>query len=364
MRQAVNRIVAAVVFVCILLVLMIETGFFARPIDKDADNMSYLYKEDKNSVNVVCMGSSAMYRFWIPQQAYEEQQFTSSLVSTASQSIKAVPYLMDEVKKTQDVDLFVVEIRSPLSDEAREIRGMTEKKDILMSRLSSIAMGMKPSVNRLNMINKLLVEDEKNKKLEWMVPILKYHDNIHKFTSDEMVERLNGIDQKDVYTRQTYMVEKQKKITFENNPEIILSEESKMAIDCVVEKADELGTKVLLISTPYIPTKTRGALQLQMAEYIRQQGYDYLDMSDQYKEIGLDLNVDFYDKNHTNIVGAKKVTTYLDLYIAENYDLRNCLDDAQKIRWKEICETWNEEENKLIELWKQEVEKGTSDEKE
>ena len=263
MKLIVKRIVAAITFLCILLTLITKAGFLVRPLEVDADNMSYLYKEDKNSMNVVCMGSSAMYRFWIPQQAYMEQQFTSSLISTASQNMDTVPYLMEEVEKTQKVDLFVVEIRSIISEEARINKG-TEKTEVLLSRLGYTAMGMKQSLNRIQLIDHLLKEDEENTKLEWMIPILKYHDNIHKMSAEQLTDRLNGIGKDEIYTKLTYMVAPQKKRAFKSNTDVMLSDEAKDSIDNVIEKANELGAHVLLIATPYIPTKTRGALQLQI----------------------------------------------------------------------------------------------------
>lgn len=362
MKLIVKRIVAAITFLCILLTLITKAGFLVRPLEVDADNMSYLYKEDKNSMNVVCVGSSAMYRFWIPQQAYMEQQFTSSLISTASQNIDTVPYLMEEVEKTQDVDLFVVEIRSIISEEVRINKG-TEKTEVLLSRLGYTAMGMKQSLNRIQLIDHLLKEDEENTKLEWMIPILKYHDNIHKMSADQLTDRLNGIGKDEIYTKLTYMVTPQKKHAFKSNTDVMLSDEAKDSIDNVIEKANELGAHVLLIATPYIPTKTRGALQLQMNDYIRQQGYDYLDMTDKYDEIGLNLKTDFYDKNHMNISGAKKVTRYMAAYISDNYKLSHLLNTEQEQRWMKICDAWQKEEKELSDLWQQEIDQGVDHEK-
>ena len=48
MKLVIKRVVAAVVFAGILLGVVNAVGFFARPIDVEADNMNYLYKEDKD----------------------------------------------------------------------------------------------------------------------------------------------------------------------------------------------------------------------------------------------------------------------------------------------------------------------------
>lgn len=360
MKLVIKRVVAAVVFAGILLGVVNAVGFFVRPIDVEADNMSYLYKEDKDTLNVVCLGSSAMYRFWIPQQAYEEQNFTSNLVASSAQNIKAVPYLMEEIEKTQDVDLFIVEIRSPLADEAHRLSGKY-KQAKYTSLFSVVPMGMKQSLTRLQMINEVLVEDNENTKLEWMIPILKYHGNINKLTADEFVDRLNGVDKDELYTRIIANVKKQKEPVFEDDPDIVLPECDKQSIDNIEAKAKELGTKVLFISTPYIPNETRAALQVKMGEYINQQGYDFLDMTQKLDEIGLDLNVDFYDKNHVNIAGAQKVTTYMTDYIADHYKFQDRLNSDQKKYWENLCEDWDKEAADLLDQWQTEVEKGVSE---
>lgn len=361
MKLVIKRIVAAVVFLGILLGLITKAGFFVRPIDIDSDNMSYFYKEDKDTLNVVCMGSSAMYRFWISQQAYDEQHFTSNLVTNAGQEIDAVPYLMEEVEKSQNVDLFVVEVRSPIADEAFRLDDEFDE-NIYLSRFGFLVMGMKQSLNRLQLINNVLTENEQNTKFEWMIPILKYHDNIYKMTADKFVERLNGVDKDKIYTKVTYYVEKQEQPVYEDDPSIKFPDRYKKSIDNIAAKADELGAKVLFVSTPYIPNHSRAALQLQMSDYINQQGYDYLDMTDKIDEIGLDLDVDYYDENHANIGGAQKVTSYMAAYIADHYDLPNRLNEEQTKRWEKLCDQWeNEDKVKMIEKWQKEIDKGAKE---
>lgn len=359
----VKRIIAAVVFICLLGGMMTSVGHFFRPEGKDSDTLNYLYKEDKDSLNVVMIGSSAIYRFWIPQQAYETHGFTSAIVGSAAQDIRAVPYLMDEVEKTQDVDLYVVEVRSAVAYQARIMDDEVDQaRDT--SWFSSIAMGMRPSLNRLALINDLLVEDEENKKLEWMIPILKYHGNAVTFTADQIVERLNGIKDTELYMKQTYRVVPMQETDHPGNDEIQLSEENKNSIDRIAAKAAELGKRVLFVSTPYFEKESRSYVQDCLAEYIRQQGYEYLDMSDRMDEIGLVAQTDYYDEEHTNISGAQKVTKYLSDFLAENYEMKDRLNEDQKAYWNVMCEEWNEEATQLMEKWNEEVLKGVTDEKE
>ena len=81
-RKKVLKTVASVLIFLFLLVTIINfLGPLLRPEGQDFDGWHYFYAEDKNSLNAVMIGSSAIYRYWIPAQAYEEQGFTSCMIS-------------------------------------------------------------------------------------------------------------------------------------------------------------------------------------------------------------------------------------------------------------------------------------------
>lgn len=361
MKVVIKRMVAAVVFMCILVVAVNNLGYFFRPDDMNTESFGYLYKEDDDTLNVACIGSSAIYRFWIPQEAYEKSGFTSALVASAAQDIKTVPYLMDEILRTQDVDLFVVEVRQPIAERARKINNKYVQKDATGS-FAYVATSMKQSADRVQMIDQILVEDEDNTKLEWWIPLLKYHDNSHTFTADQIVARLNGVDEDDMYVRQASTITVNEQKGFVADTQYEFTDEDKRELDLVAAKAEELGKKVLFVATPYSPGKVRGALHLQMNDYIEQQGYDYLDLNQYVDQIGLDFSTDYYDDIHTNIAGAQKVTAYLANYLSENYDLKSRLDESQTAHWESMCKKWDKQAEELMKAWEQEKAKGENSE--
>ncbi len=72
------------------------------------------------------------------------------LIGTAAQDIRLAPYLMEEAARTQDLDLFVVEVRSII------IRGdVTKIKDEHYNyRMEVMTSGMRPSSTKFEMIQK------------------------------------------------------------------------------------------------------------------------------------------------------------------------------------------------------------------
>lgn len=104
-RKKVLKTVAGILLFLFLLTTIINLlGPLFRPEGQDFDGWQYFYAEDNNTINAAMIGSSAMYRYWIPAQAYEEQGFTSCMISQSRQNIRAVPYIMEETLKSQDPD--------------------------------------------------------------------------------------------------------------------------------------------------------------------------------------------------------------------------------------------------------------------
>ena len=300
--------------ICTVLFLGLnKAGELARPQDFDSDVWTNYYAEEDNTINTALLGSRSMSRYWIPTQAYEEQGYTSMLIGTAAQDIRLAPYLMEEAAKTQDLDLFVVEVRSII------IRGdVTKIKDEHYNyRMEVMTSGMRPSSTKFEMIQKYYRTDEKS-KFELMFPILKYHDNLLTFDRQVLIDRLNQGTDEFKTGRQRAKITKIKEPVFESDGQLHLSDETLGYIDDIETKAEELGVKVLLVATPYYPSKGQASKQLQLDEYIASKGYDYLNMNNVLDELNLDYSTDFYNSKHVNIAGAKKVTTYLAQYIEDN----------------------------------------------
>lgn len=348
--QIIKKIISVIIFFVILVYLVSKTGQFARPDDSDTDMWATYYAEDKNTIDVIMIGSSALYRYWIAPQAYEEQGFTSTVIGSASQDICQIPYIMEEAVKSQDADLIVVELRNIVARDQYDAISPEEQK----YRFEVVTSGMNPSITRLKMINDLYDEDLIS-KMEMMFSVLKYHNNLMEYDRDYLIERLKNEPVSDKYVNVRADVKAKKKLVYESDDDTILSEKSKTYIDAIEDKAKELDKKVLLIFTPYKPRKDQIVEQKQIGEYCKKQGYDYLDMNLYVDDIGLDFSTDLYNGKHTNVAGSQKVTTYLAEYMKQQYGLSADLDKKQKAEWQHACELWHEERTTLMQKWEDNI---------
>ncbi len=338
-------------------IIMYE-GLIGRPYSGDTynyDGWQYYYSEDDNSLNVVAVGSSAMYRFWMPPLAYEEQGFTSINLGHSYQLFSALPYIIEELTKTQDPDLVMIEVRSLLNERQAVIDNTEDGQPDLQSwKLDVIASGMNYSSTRFNLIHDLYVDIEGDCELNWYIPVLKHHSLSYSVPITSSFSR--ATEQKHKYkTSSTYAYVAPIE-DYSNKKELygeyVLTDADKALIDSVIAAGEKYGVDIFFVSTPYTLTRERGSLQLSLQMYMEEKGYDYLDLNDCFDEIGLDPKTDYKDLIHTNVVGAEKVTSYLAKYIADNYVLDNViLTEAQIKEWETACKAYNRYSAALKTQW-------------
>lgn len=358
-RKKVLKTVAGVLIFLFLLITIINLlGPLFRPEGQDFDGWQYFYAEDKNSLNAVMIGSSAMYRYYLPAQAYEEQGFTSVMVSQSCQNIRAVPYIMEEILKSQDVDLFVVELRQVVVDLAQGDDLTEEEKEKENYYLSILTSGMKQSTTRMRLIHDLLLDTETDNELEWQIPLLKYHENIFEISKNDWADRLTMGKSKYKGLRVRTTVDPQVRPTRfpdAENATFELPDKGKQYIEDIVKTANKYGKKVLFVSTPYVYAPSRFPYQCALNAYMEEAGYPYLNMDAKAvrEVIDLDYNVDFYNPRHVNYVGAEKITSYLAMYMKDHYQFTDKLNEKQKKEWDNAVSAWNEKEIQYRQEWEE-----------
>lgn len=360
MKQIAKRIIAGVLFFSIFFVIIMYAGLIGRPYYNGSYNYNiwqYFYEEDDNTHNVVSIASSAMYRYWVPTLAYSEYGFTSFTIGSTRLPFNTVPYIIEEVMKTQNPDVIVVEVRSLLNQRISEIDdneyGQADMQSWVLDIISS---GMNYSSTRFNMIHDVYVDTEGDYELYWHFPILKHHSLEYSLPLSERVKRI--FSSKDPY-KSTYLHSGVEVLDGESeNKELFgeyyLTDAEKALIDKVVAKAAEYDVELLFVATPYHLGKSDASMLKSFEEYAQEKNYTYVDFNDYTDEIGLDNETDFYNELHTNLVGAEKFTKYFSQYLLDNYELDNVnLTSAQVTEWETACKLWDEQSVALKEIWKE-----------
>lgn len=351
LKSGILKIVKSVVFLMVLGVLVMKAGVFLRPVDRDAVVLTDFYDMEKDSVDVALIGSSALFRYWLPSQAYEEQGFTSGMLYCSEQDVSSITYMIEELMKTQDPDVLLVENRRIISEQVKEIDNKLNQKKLNYFTQVMIS-GMKPSLTKYKLIDEILGQSL-GEKLENMVPLLKYHENAYEYSLEELIARSEEDMVDHIMSLQKSTVE-ELDFTLCSEDEYtddILTEKYLVMLDEIQKKGQEYGKKVIFLCMPYVSSARGQTLRAQMRDYMDEKGYEYIDLTVIPDKIGLDFKTDFYNGSHTNVSGAEKTTSYLARYLMEHYEIDTSHSSSVQSFWSDFVSRWHIKEAELKEEW-------------
>ncbi len=341
-----KHVIASGIFAAIALVLLIPISYILRPTDGLFRRyaVSGFYAEQENTLDVVTFGSSAIYRFWNLPYAWAKYGMTSYNLATGMQQPEQMLSLIKEARKTQNPELFVLEIRSFYRVEDEQ-----DQQDIAFRR---VADSMDYSWNRIQLINEHTTDWKE--RFESYFDIIRYHGEWEGMKMERLAywdnaqaDELGTKGWRPVYER--VPVEEPEDYS-ELVPSPIAAEDEAILRE-ILTYCKENDLEVLVVSTPYKMTKNRRQKSMYIGTVVEEYGYRFLDCNARVDEIGLDYSRDFYDGAHTNEDGSEKVTDFIANYMIENYDMDLNHTSATKKEWDKVVEaTLEYREEKLAEL--------------
>lgn len=320
-RQEAGRLIIFLVICLLVFVYLNKVFTIDDPTGSTAIFKSF-YDEEEDQVDGVYIGSSAAYRYWNGPRVFGEYGIAIPTLASAGLPIALVPDLIEEIKKTQDPKLYIIELRGALktADGLGEagIRRVTDNMNFSLNRIRTIQRGIEFAAEGDNEVNK--------GRMAHYFPIVKYHDQW-----DEGVLDIEDL----LLTKETSPTKgfSGRTIAFGQQPQKEPAYTKKTAaLDPPVEEAlielldyaDDLDAEVLFVLSPYSETSEKAMGKLNRVQEIAEgRGYPVLNYNTKRKaeKIGLNWKTDFYDKRHTNVMGADKYTDDVAAYIAEHYDL-------------------------------------------
>lgn len=355
--------------VCLVLVSAFVAGGFsvkasaAESLKPQQGMLSTFYTEDKDSADVVFIGSSAVYRFISPAQMYAKYGITSLNYASAGLDIHTTAGIIREVVNYQHPKLIVIEMRNYINncDNYMEGTGYTARQ--LRNKenfLKQFVANMPASANRTKVISDTVTPlfgydatkwelenfypkyKTDNKTAEQLQKLItknykskKYtYTKVSSYKGDRYKGTVGSIGITPVKAKNYAKYKKTKNITGE----------WLQVLNDIIGEAKACGTKVLFMSTPHPTDKKSIAYENKMGQILKANGFKYLNCNKYYKKIGLDFSCDYYDEKHTNISGMVKVTNFVGKYIKNNYKLKKSkLTSSQKSEWKQASKLWIDE---------------------
>lgn len=359
MKSGWKNLIGSVVFLAIGFFLLLHLNYVLRPHGTYRKVYPGYYAEENNTIDIVNIGTSAIFRYIDCAHLWETNGYTSYSLATADAPFECYRYVIEEALKSQDPDLFIIDARGILINH--------DDNDEFEQIVHIITDSMNHNLTRLKVINREV--PSLMDRLDYIWELNFYHDNWEELTSKDWKywdnKAANPMKQLSVVLK----VKALDTLTPDGDEEasaVPLSADISENLTELLEYCQKLDTPVLFLETPYRrPAKYDGMSQT-LESLVNRYGLDYLDLNDVADEIGLDVSTDFYNTRHTNYWGSCKVTEYLGSWLEKNYDINKTHSDSVTEDWDRAVALENRlvttySENKKVEEDDQDLISGESE---
>ena len=302
MKKIVEKIVVYIIFVAFLLLFIDKASLlFIRKGNGYGTDVLNFYKQKKNSIDVLVLGSSHAYSAINPYLIEENTGLVAYDFCTQQQPIWITYYYLIEALKTQKPKYVILDIHMVLfgdSDYAEE----SVNRDAIDK--------MKMSKNKISAI-KTSVENIGDREAYYF-NIIKYHSRYKELNRKDFQAVFEG---KTVDNKGYIKLPKTDYIfpgVNNNSSETIeIHNKNLVYLNKIVELTKENNIKLVLIKTPTAyDEKMLGKLN-NFSKIAKENNNIFLNYIDKIDTLKLDYANDFYDSGHLNEFGSTKLTLQL-----------------------------------------------------
>lgn len=329
---------SAVIF--IVIGVMIFNGLseiLRRKTGAEVDMINYYFDMKKDTVDVLCLGSSHAYSSFSPNVIWAEDGIASGLLSSPQQTVAMSYYLLRQALEHQSPKVVLFETYYLFEEEK-----YTEESYLRLAFDSTPLNSIK-----LDMLRDFLPELDYKERLSWYLPFIMYHGRWAELEAEDF--------QSDAFYRGgilDYTVDPQEEP--ELTDEVVEPGAGNIEyLNRIVELCESKGIRLVLFTVPYCDVEERAnyhgkqGINNFVRLYAQEKGVDYLDYQDG-NMAGIDYAGDFRESTHLNTYGCDKITLHLGDYLTEECgvpDRRN--DKRYQQYWKDYREFQKAEEELL-----------------
>lgn len=307
------------------------------------NRMTYIikgfYNEPKNSLDVVFMGNSDVYRGISPIKLWDEYGIASYNFVSSGQRMWTAYYLMEECLKYQHPKLIILNMDSAFNE--------THSSE---SNYRKAIDNMKFGKNKINAIMDPVFGFSKKDKLSFIFPIFRYHSRWSELKDIDFSKAFEdtkfSYKGMDLITTVKPYTEENKYMQKDDSNKAI-GEKSSKYLERMVNLCKEKNIELLLIELPSADSWSLDSSN-KVAEFSKENDLEFIDMNLNYEKFGFDWKTDTSDGgDHLNVYGAEKVSTYLGKIIQEKYNIPNRKEDSKYSSWNEDSEIYKNDKIKL-----------------
>lgn len=319
-------IFSIIVFILLVYFLLhvLSLIFIPKWLTTDDNMHSYIskgfYAEKKNSLDILFMGNSDMYRGISPIVLYEKYGIAGYGYTSAGQRMWTAYYLLKDALRTQQPKVIVLGVDALFNE--------TDSSD---SNYRKVFDQMQNSTVKLEAINDDIYDFNLNKKISFWFPIFRYHSRYTSLTKNDFKYAFSDyyFDYKGLDLNKSVVPYRGGFKYMQDKDEVIsIPEKCQKYLDLIVELCKK--NKITLILTE-LPSADSWSLAKHEAvlEYANSHDLEFWDLNLEPDKFGFDWFTDSSDGgDHLNVYGAAKVTKYLGEKLKE-YSLPDHRDDKK-----------------------------------
>lgn len=317
-EQVTFLIKSVCVCVCVIITLSILNKIFMKKsisfqaVNSEVTELPYLsekwdgfYEKDKNSIDMLFIGTSVVHTGVDVNYLYNQYGFTSYNLSADQMSGPNVYYYLKEAAKYQSPKVIFVDIQALSHAESADTSSIHYNYDF-----------MRQGLNRIQGIK----QHKKVSHEGTIFPFAEYHtrwqeldETDFKYVSMDKLNMLNGYF--------IYMLTNDSIVpTVYDKTEYTLSElgyeYTVKELDRILAFCKENGMECILFRTPQSYTQGQSQYCDAIEKYAGEKNIRFWNFNNYYEEIGVDFSTDFVDGQHLNYLGSRKFTAFLGTMIA------------------------------------------------
>ncbi|MCQ2513651.1 MAG: hypothetical protein MJ089_00980 [Ruminococcus sp.] len=335
------KILSLILFISVVSILL--QNYILLHYDHNTLRFDGFYLEDENSIDVALVGASELYADYSAVLAYEKFGYTSYSLATPASPITVYKTEIQEILRTQNPKLIVVEINGALYGNDEHI----EKEANIRNTIDNIPF----NENKKQFISQYISTDDRS---GYYFPLLKYHSawndypQAFKFVAGIYSQHKRGFTYIKGFKTKTNIYKCDEKNYNDklanDDSRKNLTEKSEKALRELLEYCQDNELNVLFVRIPHIVLDdgyTRFKRANTAGDIINEYGYDYLNFERYNQDIGLDINNDFYNADHMNIYGAEKFTEYFGNILVKDYNIKQLKHTTEQTEKWDKCVEYN-----------------------
>lgn len=342
-HNALRHVIYVVVFLLISAgIYVFSTYLFRQTAGNTRRIITTYYNEEPNRVDVVAVGGSGIYRFLDTMLCYRDEGFVAFDYCTASLPAGTILPCIRDVFKTQSPKVLILDAK----------RYAPIRTKVSTPLVRNILDSFPLSANRMDAISRYarLYQLSWSEELAMHLDLLLYHNNTHALLernhwqmADNRWNQLDGNAYFNGYGPAGGVIPiDTSEVNFHSTKKEPLSKISESLLRETLEYCKGLDCQVVMVVTPSCERQESIDAYHSMADICKEYEVPFFNSLDHLEEMGIDFATDYYNKAHTNQVGALKFTRYFVNWLKTITDLPDHRGEERYAYYDQVLQIYEE----------------------